>query len=183
MQLSLNRKLLQVLEQNSISILVILSLLMWLISLGNIPLKDWDEGTYALIAREIIRTGDWTYLKIQGDPFLLKPPLGMWAIAVAYQIGGINEFMTRLPCAILTAIGIPVLYQISYLLFERKTPALLSALVYLTLLPVVRHGRLAMFRWNVNYLLAIITTMSASILSGSAMEYWNWINARTNYPD
>jgi 4-amino-4-deoxy-L-arabinose transferase-like glycosyltransferase len=144
MQLPLNRKLFQVAERHPISILIILSLLMWLIFLGNVPLKDWDEGTYALIAREIIRTGDWMYLKIQGDPFLLKPPLGMWAIAFAYQIGGINEFMTRLPCAILTAIGVPILYQISCLLFERKTPALLSALVYLTLLPVVRHGRLAM---------------------------------------
>lgn len=144
MQLPLDLKLFKVAERHPIPILFILSLLMWLIFLGNVPLKDWDEGTYALIAREIIRTGDWTYLKIQGDPFLLKPPLGMWSIAFAYQIGGINEFTTRLPCAILTAIGVPILYQISCILFKRKTPALFSALVYLTLLPVVRHGRLAM---------------------------------------
>jgi 4-amino-4-deoxy-L-arabinose transferase-like glycosyltransferase len=144
MQISFDRQLTQLIDRYTIPILIISSLLLWLILLGNVPLKDWDEGTYALIAREIIRTGDWIYLKIQGDPFLLKPPLGMWTIAFAYQIGGISEFTTRLPCAILTAIGVPILYQISYLLFDRKTPALLSALVYLTLLPVVRHGRLAM---------------------------------------
>lgn len=144
MQIPLDRKLFRLTDRYLIPILIISSLLLWLVCLGNVSLKDWDEGTYALIAREIIRTGDWIYLKIQGDPFLLKPPLGMWMMAFAYQIGGINEVTTRLPCAILTAIGVPILYQISYLLFERKTPALLSALVYLTLLPVVRHGRLAM---------------------------------------
>jgi 4-amino-4-deoxy-L-arabinose transferase-like glycosyltransferase len=144
MPTSLAHRSIQLIARYFMLILIISALLLWLIGLGNMPLKDWDEGTYALVAREIIRTGDWLYLKIQGDPFLLKPPLGMWAIAISYQFCGISEFTTRLPCAILTAIGVPVLYQISYLLFDRKNPALLSALVYLTLLPVVRHGRLAM---------------------------------------
>jgi 4-amino-4-deoxy-L-arabinose transferase-like glycosyltransferase len=138
------RKLSVTIDRHPLILLTIFSLLLWLFLLGNVPLKDWDEATYALVAREMVRTGDWIHLKIQSDPFLCKPPLGMWMIAIAYQIGGINEFTTRLPCASLTAIGVPILYQISYLLFDRKIPALLSALVYLTLLPVVRHGRLAM---------------------------------------
>ncbi|MFM5887783.1 MAG: ArnT family glycosyltransferase [Dolichospermum sp.] len=124
--------------------LLVASLVLWLISLGNLPLRDWDEGTYAIVAREIYRTGNWFYPTIQGDPFLLKPPLMQWLIAICYHAGGIQEFTTRFPGAFLTALGVPLLYLIGRLIFAETLPALFSALVYLTLLPVVRHGRLAM---------------------------------------
>ncbi|QEI42100.1 Undecaprenyl phosphate-alpha-4-amino-4-deoxy-L-arabinose arabinosyl transferase [Dolichospermum sp. UHCC 0315A] len=124
--------------------LLLASLILWLIGLGNLPLRDWDEGTYAIVAREIYRTGNWLYPTIQGDPFLLKPPLMQWLIAICYHIGGVQEFTTRFPGAFLTALGVPLLYLIGCLAFRENLPALCSALVYLTLLPVVRHGRLAM---------------------------------------
>jgi len=124
--------------------LLLASLILWLIGLGNLPLRDWDEGTYAIVAREIYHTGNWLYPTIQGDPFLLKPPLMQWLIAICYHIGGVQEFTTRFPGAFLTALGVPLLYLIGRLAFRENLPALFSALVYLTLLPVVRHGRLAM---------------------------------------
>lgn len=124
--------------------LLIASLTLWLIFLGNLPLRDWDEGTYAIVAREIYRTGNWLYPTMQGDPFLLKPPLMQWLIASCYHIGGVQEFTTRFPGAFLTALGVPLLYLIGRLVFLENLPALFSALAYLTLLPVVRHGRLAM---------------------------------------
>lgn len=124
--------------------LLVASLILWLIGLGNLPLRDWDEGTYAIVAREIYRTGNWIYPTLQGDPFLLKPPLMQWLIAVCYHIFGVQEFTTRFPGAFLTALGVPLLYLIGRLAFKENLPALFSALVYLTLLPVVRHGRLAM---------------------------------------
>ena len=124
--------------------LLVASLVLWLMFLGNLPLRDWDEGTYAIVAREIYRTGNWVYPTIQGDPFLLKPPLMQWLIAICYHAGGIQEFTTRFPGAFLTALGVPLLYLIGRLIFAETLPALFSALVYLTLLPVVRHGRLAM---------------------------------------
>ncbi|NEU78117.1 glycosyltransferase family 39 protein [Nostoc sp. UIC 10630] len=124
--------------------LLVISLVLWLIFLGNSPLRDWDEGTYALVAREIYRTGNWLYPTLQGEPFLLKPPLMQWLIALCYQLGGVQELTTRLPGAILTALGVPLLYLVGRLAFKQNLPALFAALVYLTMLPVVRHGRLAM---------------------------------------
>ncbi|MBN3908906.1 MAG: glycosyltransferase family 39 protein [Nostoc sp. NMS1] len=124
--------------------LLVISLVLWLIFLGNSPLRDWDEGTYALVAREIYRTGNWLYPTLQGEPFLLKPPLMQWLIAWCYQLGGVQEFTIRLPGAVLTALGVPLLYLVGRLAFKQNLPALFAALVYLTMLPVVRHGRLAM---------------------------------------
>lgn len=131
-------------QEKDVLWLLAASLILWLLFLGNSPLRDWDEGTYALVAREIYRTGNWLYPTIQGEPFLLKPPLMQWLIAISYHIGGVQEFATRLPGAFLTALGVPLLYLVGREVFSQRLPAMFAALVYLTLLPVVRHGRLAM---------------------------------------
>jgi 4-amino-4-deoxy-L-arabinose transferase-like glycosyltransferase len=124
--------------------LLVASLVLWLMFLGNLPLRDWDEGTYGIVAREIYRTGNWLYPTLQGEPFLLKPPLMQWLIAGCYHIAGVQEFTTRFPGAVLTALGVPLLYLVGRLVFPERLPALFAALVYMTMLPVVRHGRLAM---------------------------------------
>jgi 4-amino-4-deoxy-L-arabinose transferase-like glycosyltransferase len=117
---------------------------LWGISLGNVPLRDWDEGTRALVAREIYRTGHWLYPTLGGEPYLLKPPLMDWLIALSYQWGGGVEWSTRFPGAFLSACGVPLLYLLGREVFRQRLPAIFTASVYLTLLPVVRHGRLAM---------------------------------------
>jgi 4-amino-4-deoxy-L-arabinose transferase-like glycosyltransferase len=65
-------------------------------------------------------------------------------MALAFRLGGVNEWTARFPGAMLTAISVPLLYGLGRELFARRTPAIFAALTYLTLLPVVRHGRLAM---------------------------------------
>lgn len=124
------------------------SLVLWLIFLGNSTLRDWDEGTVAQVAREIWRapTGSWRWLypTLGSEAYHNKPPLMHILIAWAYSLGGVNEWTTRLPGAFLTALGVPLLYLVGGLLFKQSLPALFAALVYLTMLPVVRHGRLAM---------------------------------------
>lgn len=119
------------------------------------PLRDWDEGYYGTVARDMYRTGDWLYPTYLGQPFLLKPPLAIWLIALSYHWGGISEWTTRFPCALLSAFAVPLLYLLAKTAFKSRLPAIFSALVYLTLLPAVRHGRLAMLDGMVNsFLLA-----------------------------
>ena len=128
------------------------ALVLSLVGLGDVALRDWDEGIVAQVAREIWRsqTGQppnplaWLYPTLNGVPYLNKPTLVHWLIAQCYAIGGVNEWMARLPGALLSATSVPLLYGIGRELFARRTPAIFAALTYLTWLPVVRHGRLAM---------------------------------------
>ncbi|NJN49829.1 MAG: phospholipid carrier-dependent glycosyltransferase, partial [Alkalinema sp. RL_2_19] len=135
----------------------VLWMLFWLVTaiglytwqLGDLPLRDWDEGIVATVAREIWRSRfeQWVWLfprAIDGGPYMNKPPLMHWLISAAYQFGGANAAMSRLPGALLSAFSVPLLYWVGRELFYRRLPAIFAAAVYLTYLPVVRQGRLAM---------------------------------------
>ncbi len=113
-------------------------------NLGGLPLRDWDEGLVAQVAREISQTGQWLYPTMWGEPYLNKPPLVHGLVAISYRLGGINEWTARLPGAILSALSVPLLYGIGREIFHRRSAAVCASLVYLTTLPVVRNGRLAM---------------------------------------
>ena len=116
--------------------------------LGGVPLRDWDEGTVASVAREIYRapfdSNNWLYPIIEDRPYLNKPPLIHWLIALSYSWFGVSEWSTRLTPAMLTALSVPLVYAVGKEIFKQHLTAVFSALVYLTLLPMVRHGRLAM---------------------------------------
>lgn len=129
-------------------ILFCAAMFLYSLNLGNSTLRDWDEGTFAQVAKEIFESGfsqwHWLFPTIWHQPYLNKPPLIHSLTAVVYNFLGISEFSTRILGATLTAISVPLLYLLARELFLPRYYALFSALTYLTLLPVVRHGRLAM---------------------------------------
>jgi 4-amino-4-deoxy-L-arabinose transferase-like glycosyltransferase len=145
------------------------AIIVWGIGLGSSPLRDWDEGIRALVAREIYRTGNWLYPTFQGEPYLLKPPLMDWLIALSYHMGGVSEFTTRLPGAFFSACGVPLIYLLARELFIEQIPAIFSAGVYLTLLPVVRHGRLAMLDGIV---VSLFLLLLVCLLKSRKNSYW-----------
>lgn len=141
---------------------------LYCLDLGNLPLRDWDEGTVAQVAREIYTAPQgslrWLFPTLWGEPYLNKPPLVHNLIALAYRFGGVNEWTARLPSAILTACSVPLLYGVGREVFRLRKPALFSALIYLTWLPVVRHGRLAM--------------LDGTVLCFEVMLFWCVLRAR-----
>ncbi|MGD1875510.1 MAG: ArnT family glycosyltransferase [Mastigocoleus sp.] len=131
-----------------ITVLFLAATFIFTINLGELPLRDWDEGTVAQVAREIFRapfgSHTWLYPTLGGEPYYNKPPLMHILISWIYRFAGINEWTSRVPGAFLTALSVPLLYAIAREIYARRSEALYSALIYLTMLPVVRHGRLAM---------------------------------------
>ena len=60
-------------------------------------LLDDADSTHAEAAREMVVTGDYVTLHINGVRYLEKPPLPYWLVAICYKVLGVNEFSTRLP--------------------------------------------------------------------------------------
>jgi 4-amino-4-deoxy-L-arabinose transferase-like glycosyltransferase len=69
-------------------------------SLFTPPLLDDADSTHAEAAREMLVTGDYVTLHINGVRYLEKAPLPYWLVVGSYHLFGINEFSTRLPMAI-----------------------------------------------------------------------------------
>ncbi|MGB0563752.1 MAG: ArnT family glycosyltransferase [Spirulinaceae cyanobacterium] len=138
-------------------ILTVAAIALWTVGLGNLPLRDWDEGTYALISREMLRAENWWYPTRFGEPYFMKPPLVYWLVALGSGLfGQMHEFALRLPMALSTALGVPLLYALTRELTPHRRDAVLTAGVYLTLLPIVRHGRLLMLDGIINSLLILL---------------------------
>ena len=63
-------------------------------------LQDDVDAVQATIARNMIVSGDWVTPHLDGVPYLEKPPLKYWAIAVSYLIFGQHDWAARLPLMI-----------------------------------------------------------------------------------
>ena len=66
--------------------LFILSSFLIFTKLGTKELQNWDEGLYANIAGEMVKTGNYLDLKLQGGQWLEKEPLPFWFEALSIKI-------------------------------------------------------------------------------------------------
>jgi len=78
-------------------ILLGLSFVIYLGTAAQPAVLDDADGGHAVAAREILETGDWAVMHINGIRWLEKAPLHYWAVAVSYRLFGENAFTTRLP--------------------------------------------------------------------------------------
>lgn len=69
-------------------------------SLFSPPLLDDADSTHAEAAREMLVSGDYVTLHINGVRYLEKAPLPYWLVAFSYRIFGVNEFASRIPMAL-----------------------------------------------------------------------------------
>ena len=142
----------------------------WLPWLGNVPLRDWDEGILATVARATSQqTGtNWLLaLKGVGEPYLNKPPGLHWLIGNSIQIWGEEEWAIRITPVLISTFAVPLLVLLRRELShdERgERSALLAGVVLMTLLPMARHGRLAM--------------LDGSLVSCSLMLWLGWLSSR-----
>jgi 4-amino-4-deoxy-L-arabinose transferase-like glycosyltransferase len=103
--------------------------LCWLLGVGllliasGIGLRDpWpaDEPRFALIARDMLATGQWLIPQVGGDLYADKPPLFFWLLAAALWLTGSLRWAFLLP-SMLAALGSVVLvYDLARRLWNRE---------------------------------------------------------------
>jgi len=74
----------------------ILLAIVWFASAGTRVLINPDEGRYASLALEMMRSGDWVTPRLNGLLYFEKPPLQYWIGALFFKLLGVNEFAARL---------------------------------------------------------------------------------------
>jgi 4-amino-4-deoxy-L-arabinose transferase-like glycosyltransferase len=126
--------------------------LLWLVALAGLVLLPglgssgrltYHEAFVAQGAREILSSGNWAYPTIGGLPWLEKPPLPWWLVALGgCCTGTINETVARFPSA-LAATGLIVGVAILAAHHYGRGIGLLAGAVQATTAWTVIRGRLA----------------------------------------
>ena len=124
------------------------------IGLGSSGRLTYHEAFVAQAAREMIASGSVLVPTIDGQPWLEKPPLAFWLVAVAGRMAGeVTEFAARAPSAVaatLLALGLAAFASRRF----GPTVGWLAGLIQVTTLWTILRGRLA----EADILLACLVT-------------------------
>ena len=102
-----------------------LLLLLGIIVLGaGMGLRDpWpaDEPRFALVAKQMVESGQWLFPFRGGEIYPDKPPMFMWAIALFYQLTGSMRVAFLLP-NLLAGLGcLALVFDLARRLWDRQT--------------------------------------------------------------
>ena len=110
--------------------------------LGVGTLWDNSETAYGEVAREVVRSHDWTVMHLNAQPWFVQPPLYFWIAALFGKVFGFTAFALRLPSALATiAMGGAVGYATARISGSRAGTT--AAIVLSTSLMQAIVGRLA----------------------------------------
>ena len=128
-----------------LQVLVITALIwaaIYLPGLGSVELKH-EEPRRALPAVHMLASGDWVVPRVGSAPFLRKPPMLQWLIALSFLATGTkSEWAVRLPSVLATlALALAIGRIGGYWLGTRG--GLLAAILFLTNFAILETGRLA----------------------------------------
>jgi 4-amino-4-deoxy-L-arabinose transferase-like glycosyltransferase len=158
----------------------VLSDLLWLAALAllligtGIGLRDpWpaDEPRFALVARDMVATGEWLLPRVGGQPYADKPPLFFWLIALCLEATRSLRVAFLLP-SFLAGLGcVGLVYDLGRRLWNRET-GLAAGLALLFTVQFVWQARQA----QIDATLCFWTTLSLygllrHVLLGPA---WRW---------
>lgn len=122
-------------------LLVLLVTALYFCRLGSLSIRG-EETRRATIAREMIETGDWNVPRQQGEPYLSRPPMQNWAIAlVGMAAGEIDELAVRLPSALAVLLTTLLVYSYARL-FLNRLGGISAAAAFATFGQILELGRL-----------------------------------------
>lgn len=123
-----------------VPVLVALAGIFCLARVASQPL-DGDPAMYGTIARTIARTGEWTHLTCNGDPYLNKPPLHFWLNAIVFHLLGATTWTASLLPGLLGVADVLLLYVVCRVTLRDWKIAFAAAIVYLTTPEVIHWSR------------------------------------------
>jgi len=158
------------------------------ISLGNLPLRDFDEATVARVAFELNqKTGlDRLLPSIWDKPYLNKPPGLHWVISFAIGISQKfqnsidslpSEFCIRFFPALFSTFVVPLGGLIQWNLRPKdRIACIATSAILLTLLPIIRYGRMAMLDGTQLSAIALLWFCLSSIRNNRSTKF-NFLGA------
>jgi len=126
------------------------------------PAYSDTEGMFAEPAREMVLTGDWVTPRMNGEPFLTKPPLAYWLAAAMFSVAGPTEYARLVP-ALAALATLALTASLGAMLFGEGA-GIAAAVVLATSAGFVLEAR--MLRADMILVLAIVLALWAYVRLG-----------------
>jgi 4-amino-4-deoxy-L-arabinose transferase-like glycosyltransferase len=109
-------------------LLVFYSLIIFFYNLGGGGLHSAQEGRAAIIAKNMISSGEWLHVIFPGAIITEKPILSYWFCSLSGLLFGVNEFSMRLPSALSAFVIVLLTYWFASRLYGKHV-GLLSGFI------------------------------------------------------
>lgn len=107
-------------------------------------LENINEGLYAEIPREMLQLGDYIIPHLNFVPYIEKPPLFYWLIALSYTLFGVSEWSARLiPASSASLLCLSLVFFGNAI--RRNREGWLAALILATSVGFIGIGRVLIF--------------------------------------
>jgi len=116
-----------------LALLLVLGGLLFFTALGNHQLQGSTEPRVAGIAMEMYLDHDWVTPRLNGMPFLEKPPLSLWLDVTFMRLFGPTALAARLASAFAGLFCVLLLYGTLKRIGRPPVPALIAALMLMTM--------------------------------------------------
>jgi len=147
--------------------LVVAIAVIWFANLEYRTLIKPDEGRYAEIPREMVKSGDWVTPRLNDLKYFEKPPLQYWATATAYTVFGEHQWTSRLWAGLTGFAGLLLVWFAGVKLFGREAGGYAALLMGSSLLYVL-IGHINTLDMGVTFFL---TLGIAALLIGQSQPY------------
>jgi 4-amino-4-deoxy-L-arabinose transferase-like glycosyltransferase len=95
-----------------------------------VPLLDPDAGIYAMITKNMVKSGDYLNLRFQDKDWLDKPHFPFWVTAAFFKVFGLTTWAYKLPGILFALLGAGYTYLFTKQHYN-KTTALWATLMLL----------------------------------------------------
>jgi 4-amino-4-deoxy-L-arabinose transferase-like glycosyltransferase len=96
-----------------------------------LPVLEPDGALYATISKNMVLSGDFINLRVEGHDWLDKPHFPFWITALSFKLLGINGFAYKFPALLFWLAGAYYTYALAKKIHGRLA-AQLSVLIYLS---------------------------------------------------
>jgi 4-amino-4-deoxy-L-arabinose transferase-like glycosyltransferase len=134
----------------------------------GLPVWDGNEPLRVIIAKEMLKTGDWIMPMLHGNPYITKPPMMNWLIAGSGSLFGVvNEWTSRAPsvCTVF-ATSLSVYFMTKKWL--SREARLFASVAVICMIGLIKKGRTA----EIDSLFIFFITITLLIWLNGYVRQW-----------
>ncbi len=161
--------------QRGLLFIVLLWAAIYLPGLGAVQLQH-EEPRRALPGIHMLASGDWLVPRVGAEPYLRKPPLLNWAIALSCKLtNGVTEWSVRLPSVVATLALAVAIFCIGGPRWLGVRGGLIAAIFFLANFTMIETGRLAELEALYVSLTGIALILWMTSWRNEVGSWWLWL--------